>query len=222
MKVFVNALTVSRIIGTFFFPLIWFTDSPALIIAFAIFLMLTDSFDGLLARKYHVQTFFGMMADTIADKVLGVVLLFLLATKYKFYLLLIIFEVIIAFVNVFAAAAGANTHSSKLGKVKTWALGLSILVGLILMMPYLHLPSFILDKENVIMVATASIGIGSEFIVLSDYLMKYYHDLKGKKININWIIKSKKELNKVLFDTKYYLDNKEKPLLKILAVKQKN
>ena len=221
MKIFVNALTISRIIGSFLFPLIWFTDNPVIIIIYAIFLMLTDSLDGFLARKFKCQTLFGMMFDTIADKFLGVILLFLIATKYKIFIALIVFEVIIAFVNVFASAGDANTHSSLLGKVKTWALGLSILVALILMMPYLPLPELITNNEEKIIIATLFIAVGSEFIVLSDYLIQYGRDLKGTKVDLNYDIKSKEELKYILFDTDYIMKNKNKTLLHHLTVKRK-
>ncbi len=221
MKIFVNALTVSRIIGSLIFPVIWVTGDPKLIIIYAVFLMLTDSLDGKLARHFNVQTLFGMMMDTIADKFLGVILLMIIATKYKIFIALIVLEIIIAFTNVIAASSGAQTHSSYIGKVKTWALGLSILIALINMMQYLNLPEFIVAHEVQALSAALFICIGADFIVLSDYLIKYQKELKGKKIDLKYDLKNGKELKYILFDTKYYLKNKDKPLLKQLTVKRK-
>ena len=221
MKILVNTLTISRIIGSFIFPFIWFTDNPVIIIVYAMFLMLTDSLDGFLARKYHVETFFGMIMDSVADKFLGVILLFLIATKYKIVYIIIAFEVIIGFTTVFAGAVGVRTNSSILGKLKTWTLGLSILGGLIFMMPYLNLPDIFKNNEHSIINAVSFLCMGSEFIVLSDYLIKYVKEGKNiKHINVNMDIKPKKELKKALFDTKYYLKNKDKPVREILATKR--
>ena len=98
MKVFVNSLTISRIIGTLIFPFIWNTNNAILIIFYVAILLFTDCLDGVLARKCHVQTFFGSIMDSIADKTLGVVLVLVLANYYKnFYFLTLIGSKILQF-----------------------------------------------------------------------------------------------------------------------------
>ena len=90
MKIFVNVLTLLRIFGTLFLPFIWATHIIPLIITYVVILLATDSFDGFLARKFHVQTLFGQIADTIADKILGIVLLIIAANSEKLFLTILV------------------------------------------------------------------------------------------------------------------------------------
>tara|TARA_B100000965_G_C19549810_1_gene739506 strand:- start:54 stop:611 length:558 start_codon:yes stop_codon:yes gene_type:complete len=85
-------LTISRI---FFIPLIVFLyiyqDGYYRDISSYIFLiaLLTDYFDGLIARKFNQITSFGTFLDPIADKLLVVVCILLLSRTYQSLLFLI-------------------------------------------------------------------------------------------------------------------------------------
>ena len=74
-----NKLTLLRIIAVPFFLLIlflpeWFKAStvPCILIAVLLFIAacVTDTLDGRLARKRHLETDFGKFMDPIADKLL--------------------------------------------------------------------------------------------------------------------------------------------------------
>ena len=96
MKVFVNLITISRII--FAIPLFFIMDkigSRKLMCVIACFL-LTDQLDGFLARKFHVQSLFGAAMDTLADKVLCLTLLILVGRYKPISYFLIIGEILIA------------------------------------------------------------------------------------------------------------------------------
>ena len=89
MKVFVNGLTLSRIIGTLLLPVLFTYCSPIITLTVIAILLSTDFFDGLLARKFKVQSLFGQVADQVADKVFGMVMLLIVASYYNlFYFIL--------------------------------------------------------------------------------------------------------------------------------------
>lgn len=82
---FATILTISRII---FIPLIIFcyiySDGELRNIAAFIFLLalITDYFDGLIARKFNQETPFGAFLDPIADKLLVVITILLLSRTF--------------------------------------------------------------------------------------------------------------------------------------------
>lgn len=137
MKIFVNILTTSRLFASLF--LLFFIDkipkTTFLIIVVTFFL--TDSLDGILARKYKVQTLFGSIMDTVADKALSIVLLIPLLKHLPTMGLLLIGEVLIASSNLFARAKGKITKASYAGKVKMWVLSIAILIGYLVNFSYL-------------------------------------------------------------------------------------
>lgn len=50
---------------------------------------LTDMFDGMLARRWQVVSWFGKIADPLADKIICLTVLWLLAAHYQAWLLVI-------------------------------------------------------------------------------------------------------------------------------------
>lgn len=85
-----NLLSLSRIVIVI--PIIYFlylgnTDPVHNITAFALMIIggLTDTFDGLLARKMNQITDFGKVADPVADKIgMGAILAFLAVSRDDF------------------------------------------------------------------------------------------------------------------------------------------
>lgn len=68
-----NALTFSRIVITFLIVFFIFADfSIFWIVIFFIIGMLTDFFDGLIARHFNMKTEFGRQFDMVADRFLMV------------------------------------------------------------------------------------------------------------------------------------------------------
>ena len=89
---FATILTISRII---FIPIIVFcyiyNDGELRNIAAFIFLLalITDYFDGLIARKFEQETPFGAFLDPIADKLLVVITILLLSRSFDSILFLL-------------------------------------------------------------------------------------------------------------------------------------
>ena len=84
----VNLLTMVRIIGVFCLLPIYFYYGGLASAFLSIMCYFTDFLDGLLARKWMVESFFGSVFDTIADKAFTVANLVVLLriTKFAFYL----------------------------------------------------------------------------------------------------------------------------------------
>lgn len=219
MKKFVNCLTGSRILATLILPFMWKILSPLAIVIFVMLILLTDFFDGMLARKYNVQTLFGMILDQVADKAFGIMMLLIIGIYEPTFYLLVLMEVVIAVINILAALRGATTKSSFLGKTKMWVLGIATFVALvsifekqlldIIKIDYLRdlLLTFMKNEESILLVV-GSITVGSQIMVAVDYTRHILKELKKSNERIKYNFKSKKEIMKVLFDTKYYLKNK--------------
>ena len=75
MKIFVNLITTTRFMYTLILPILQSRMSNTSFIINLIILFLTDTVDGFLARKFKVQTFYGSIMDTIADKTLSLSLI---------------------------------------------------------------------------------------------------------------------------------------------------
>lgn len=223
MKVFVNALTLIRLLATFILPFVWRILSPLGIIIFVSCVLLTDFFDGLFARTFHVQSLFGSVLDTVADKVFGIVIILIVAIYYPIYYIIAALEIIIALINVIAALIGLKTKSSFIGRAKMWVLGISTVMGIIyIFQTYLlditfikPLIEFVLSDKDILM-ASVFLTAGSEIMVAIDYVIKLSKQYKANNTKIKYDFKSNDELKHVLFDTNYYLSNKGMPLSKHL------
>ena len=99
-KIFVNALTVSRLVFTFAMPFLFNKISSTAFIWIIIALYTTDWFDGFLSRKFGVQTLFGSIMDTIADKVLCIILIVCIPNKHWSLFVMLIGEMIIGVMNL--------------------------------------------------------------------------------------------------------------------------
>ena len=194
MKVFVNFLTTFRFAFTLFLPFIKKYISNISFISGIAVLFLTDFIDGKLARKYNVQTIYGSAMDTIADKTLSIVLLFMLVKGIPILVYILILEIIIALINVIGFLQEKRTKSSYSGKLKTWFLAISIILG--------FMNNFGMINKTILMIsAIATIIIQS--ITIIDYIKRLSHEEKHQNI-INW-----KDLKTILFDTNYYLTKNE-------------
>ncbi len=112
---------------------------------FFMILAMTDSLDGYLARKYNIVSSIGKFLDPIADKILVVAAMLILAvarmTAIELYSYAVCFTVLIArdFIvsglRLIAAEKGIVIAADIWGKVKTFALDVAITI---LFLSYLH------------------------------------------------------------------------------------
>lgn len=95
------------------------------IIAALIFVIasLTDTLDGIIARKYNLITNFGKFMDPIADKMLVITAFILLSYTIEVNVVLVIIivlrEILISAIRLIAVENGIVIQASKLGKIKT-------------------------------------------------------------------------------------------------------
>lgn len=227
-KILVNSITLTRIIGTFLMPFI--SDKLAVeeILLYIVIILLTDSFDGILARKFKVCTLFGAVLDTLADKLFGIALLIILAEHHFIMLIPIALEIIIMLINTVSGARGSVIGSTQYGKIKTWILGVCLVLGfitvysgdltLIIKINFINkILNFLFVNQKMCLLILGIIISISSFIVAFDYFTRrgkelvnnHKNGLTTKKIKI----KSKKELLEALFDEEFYEKNKNESLL---------
>lgn len=236
--IIVNCITMTRVIGTFILPFISNKLNPGALVIYIGLLLLTDSIDGILARRLKASTIFGSIFDTAADKLLGIACLAVLAGRYPIMLLPILTETIITVINTRGAIGGSTTESSTLGKIKTWVLGLSIVLGIATV--YIQdiinginnstnvsntLIAFlegIAYHHDVVIAVIASISVGAGIIVACDYQIRVKNEMKkaateGFVFN-KIVLKQGKDLLYALFDEEYYQKTRGIPLAKKLGV----
>ena len=204
--------------------------------------LLTDALDGILARHWDVSTLFGSFMDMTADKLLGLSILSILAIMYPIMTIPLCLEVSIAAINVRTAKNSGKMKSSQIGRIKTWALGISIfsllLTGLspelIKSLESIKIDStsinqviekikegLFLIKNNKEIINKTSVGLAiiPESIVSADYLIKSIKTPTkedSRKLKIADLIRNKEYIKDIIFDENFYKENKEKPLIDIL------
>ena len=195
----VNILTASRIVFAIIMFPIFFACGPKTIGCILVCLFLTDEVDGLLARKFHVSTFFGAILDSVSDKLMSIASCILLCFINPYMIYSIIIEVLIVIANVFIFTQKGNNQSSKLGKFKTWILAICVVLGFFVCKPSKHLVNILV----------ASPAILFEFLTLFGYLKKLLNT-RFKYSYKKPHYKSMKEIKMMLFNPKFYDENKDK------------
>lgn len=167
-----NILTLMRLTAPLFIIPAAIASNVSLIIGLAIFFSITDSVDGLIARKCNLTSELGELLDAVTDKVFASTLL--LATSFTSPILLfnLVLEGIIAGINVYKKKNGVSVKSTLIGKVKTWFL--FSLIGIAFVSPYYEINNVL----NSLMCATSIMQI---FTFIS-YL--------NPKLEINKIVKN--------------------------------
>lgn len=194
MKIFVNLITTTRFIYTLILPILQSKMSNNTFIINLIILFLTDTVDGFLARKFKVQTFYGSIMDTVADKTLSIVLLVILANHINILYVVLLCEILIALLNSFEMARRKRTKSILIGKIKMWFLAITI-IGC-----YLYCFRIItIELVNILCIITVVMQI-STFISYVKYLETQKDNLREKPK-----LKSIKDLKYILFNTDFYL-----------------
>ena len=122
--VIVNLLTITRLLGTIMLPIIARYSNVKVLIVYLVLIFLTDTLDGFLARRLNVSTIFGAILDAFADKVFGIVTIYIISRSYPVMILPILVELLITFIKTDGATRGSGIESSYLGKFKTWVFGI--------------------------------------------------------------------------------------------------
>jgi CDP-diacylglycerol--glycerol-3-phosphate 3-phosphatidyltransferase len=127
-----NALTILRLalIPPFIVAILVSTEGRTWV-AGIIFLVagITDQVDGFLARRWHVESVFGKIADPLADRLMidAAVLLLIHADRLPWLALIIPARDLVALVGTpIVMGRGYEFQVNLLGKAATWLLYLSI------------------------------------------------------------------------------------------------
>lgn len=192
MKLITNLITTSRVFLTIILMCIYKSIPNYLFLIFIALIFSTDFIDGKLARGFHVETFYGSLMDTIADKVLNIALLLPLISISKWFLVLLSLEIIILGVNTIGIIHGKRTRSLFLGKVKMWFIFLTIILGYAYIFKYIN---------NIYVLSALLLTIICEVIVIINYIIFL---LKQKKDPNRFKVRNMNDLKYFLFNTEYY------------------
>ena len=218
----VNLITFSRVLGSVILPIIYFVKGIEWLGFFVIALFLTDFIDGKLSRFWKVESYLGGLLDSISDKLFAFVMLSILSYEYPSMLIVLLLEFVIFVVNTLSFSENKNVQTSKMGKVKAFALDISVSVmflytARILYEKYLGFTfnKFLERSEYPVCYVLVGIMIGMELLTISDYSKKRlkqvsYEKMPGKKL------KSFKEIWEMLISREFYITNKDEPLKKFL------
>lgn len=90
---------------------------------------ITDLFDGKIARKFNIKSQFGADLDAICDKILigGIALPIIIQNPIM--IINILLEAGISATNINARLKGNEIKSTMIGKIKTWILSITVLLG---------------------------------------------------------------------------------------------
>lgn len=222
----VNFLSLSRIVGALFLPIIFYNINIPSLIILLVFLFVTDFLDGYLARHWSVQTVGGSLLDPLGDKVLAIACILALLEVNKFLIVLLILEFAISILNVYRTTYGEKVKSSMMGKIKTWSLSITLTVcaltlfqenilNLLENMLNSSIEIFVID-ENIIYIliyVTCLLQVIAFLLYFIDAIKNKNkcHKKTFKLVNLKIMIKR-------LFDENRYEKDMNKPLLEILKL----
>ena len=126
-----NFLTLTRVLLVPVFLYFLFSDfNHGKLIAFITFIVasITDAYDGKIARKYNIESSFGVYLDPLADKLLvlsafyGFTFLPILSSTIKIWMLILISfrDIFVTLIRTIMQYKGNMMVTSKLGKLKTF------------------------------------------------------------------------------------------------------
>lgn len=212
-KIIVNIITGLRVLGgiSIIFIYLFWGLFPTAIVSIGIFL--TDFIDGKLARMWHVQSFFGSLLDGLSDKLFGIISLIILSTINPIFIFVILGEILILYINIASLQRGNNVQSSIFGKVKTFVLAGSVIGSFIIYSK----PIFNLNPALVSYCLAIAELVSSLFVAIDYAKRAHYQDTKRIKNNKkNRKKKSKEEILFALFDTEFYLENKDNSIKELI------
>lgn len=148
-----NLLTIFRLIATIPINIFFFTGNIAASLVTCGIAAITDTFDGTIARKLKIQSQFGADLDAICDKLFILLMAIPITIQNPFMLLNIGLETAITYTNVKATMQKKLVKSKMIGKIKTWVLSLTVLLGYFL--PLLNISPNLLTSFLITLPAVA-------------------------------------------------------------------
>jgi CDP-diacylglycerol--glycerol-3-phosphate 3-phosphatidyltransferase/cardiolipin synthase len=197
IRIFLVPVTVLFMLPISFFgwqPESWnaFINSNGMIVAAIIFIVasLTDTADGMIARKYNLITDLGKFLDSLADKILviSVLIAFVELGRISAWLLIIVIlrEFAISGLRMIAAANNEVIAAKMMGKIKTAtqmvAITYLMFEPILLKIFGFGFTGYATLQPNVItVIGNVLFGISMVMCVISgaDYLIKGKKYLKG-------------------------------------------
>lgn len=200
-KMIPNILTISRLLIV---PLVIYLGVnqqilPLVIIAALV--ALTDFLDGKLARIWNVTSELGAKLDTIGDKSLAFSLLIILVVDNRLFFYVFVLECLIAFFNIYAFYKTKIVESLLIGKIKTWFIFITILLGLLNIL-FIHIELSV----NLFVIVTALL----QMISLARYV-HVYHENKGEKKRLQLENKEYVKLVRPILEHEEFLKRKGYP-----------
>lgn len=168
IKFIPNILTIIRIINIPFIVILFTLNKIELAIIITIFTAITDYLDGLIARKFNATSEFGAKLDAVSDKIFAIGLLIALSTKYHILLISLFLEIIISIINLYLYYKTKITKSLFIGKIKTWALFLDVILGFIT-----YFNSQYIFIMNIILIITMVLQVISIICYINKYKTKF-------------------------------------------------
>lgn len=194
--IFINVLTLIRIIGTFILIPVYDSFGAFTASVLSMICYLTDSVDGLLARKWNVSTFFGALFDGVADKLFTIINFIVLYLITHYAIIPILLELSIVFVLFIKFVLKQNIQSNIIGKCKVWILAMCVVLALFIsgisdinFIPLIIKEYFLNIPSNNLYFYILLPAIIMEALTLLSYILEIF---KPKKIKI--LNKTKKEL----------------------------
>lgn len=161
-----NVLSTIRIFAPIFIIPVAALNNIVLFLIFILLFGITDIADGVIARKYKLQSELGKDLDAVADKVYASTLLIAAAFMQPALVINFLFELAIASINLKAKIKMQNPESHIIGKVKAWFL--YILIGLGFLSSYIKIDIVF----NIFFIGTTVVQTITAII----YLFKYRKD----------------------------------------------
>ncbi len=185
----INLLTFIRVIGTIILVPIYRTYGGYYTSILALICYLTDSIDGILARKFKASTFFGSLFDGAADKLFTIMNFIVLYLITPYAIIPIVIELLIVLVQVMKYNYNYNVQSNMVGKVKTWILAICVILTFFVsdITKATFLP---LEFRNLIINASRTSlyfwlltpAIVMEFLTLISYIREIFTESNSSKI----------------------------------------
>ncbi len=151
--IIVNLLTLIRIIGVFLLIPVYHYYGTFYVGVLSLICYLTDSLDGILARKFKASTFFGALFDGTADKLFTIMNFIVLYLITPYAIIPIIIELLIVITLFYKYKNNLNLKSNIIGKSKVWVLAICVVLIFLINNKYniyLLIPAIIMELLTLI------------------------------------------------------------------------